>query len=78
VSNYSRSAKNINIYPNPANTYLTIDVQEPTFISIYNVMGQVVATQNLQATQAINISRFEAGVYFVNAANGQTLRFVKF
>jgi uncharacterized delta-60 repeat protein len=74
----TQAAKTINIYPNPANTYLTIDVQEPTLISIYNIMGQVVATQTLTMPHTIDISRFEAGVYFVNAANGQTLRFVKF
>jgi hypothetical protein len=74
----TQAAKTINIYPNPANTYLTIDVQEPTLISIYNIMGQVVETQTITTPHTIDISRFEAGVYFVNAANGQTLRFVKF
>jgi photosystem II stability/assembly factor-like uncharacterized protein len=54
----------INIYPNPANKKLIIDIEEKAILEIINVQGQIVDTKSL--TEKINnldISKLSSGVY---------------
>jgi|GEM_PF-467952 len=57
----------INIYPNPVSNILTIQSSNPiNTVSISNIVGQVVYTQNTPTPKAeINITYLPAGVYFV-------------
>ncbi len=56
----------INIYPNPANTLLTINASKAfSKVTITNIAGQIVfETQSYK--NSIDISKFINGVYFVN------------
>ncbi len=68
------------IYPNPASSTLEVafenrDNSVKNTLRIYNVAGQVVAEQNLDATpgfhaKAVDISSLKNGVYIVNLENG--------
>ena len=67
----------VSIYPNPANASLTINGVEMSNITIYNNLGQIVESVEVNASNAvINTSSYAAGVYFVNitTVNGETLR----
>ncbi|MDR2084736.1 MAG: Omp28-related outer membrane protein [Bacteroidales bacterium] len=68
------------IYPNPANDYINItDISNVKSINIYNVAGKLVLQST--ATNEVNISTLNKGVYFLklmNNDNTQTnIKFVK-
>jgi len=63
----------ISLYPNPANTLVTIEtntfIKEST-VSIFNINGQELITQPIAGKKTqINISKLESGVYFIKVAN---------
>lgn len=68
----------VNIYPNPANTIVTLSTNDLSMegIKVMNLQGQLV---HIEATAhkkiVLDVSRYPAGVYFVSAAlsNGQTV-----
>ncbi len=54
----------INIYPNPANDKLNIDIEEKAFIEIINVQGQILETKSLvNKTNVLDISKLSSGIY---------------
>ena len=56
----------INIYPNPAKDVLNIYNAENANISIFDIVGKLVISENnISATQSINISNLTKGTYFV-------------
>lgn len=66
------------VYPNPANTVLNISVKENTSITIVNILGAIIATQNLQTgINSIDVSNLAKGVYLIQNANGGAVKFVK-
>ena len=65
------------IYPNPTSGKLNIKATAMTQISIYNAMGQMVYSQDVNADEmVIDMSQFEAGVYMVNiiTENGSAVK----
>ncbi len=69
------------LYPNPAETSLTLDGINPSAssITITNINGQVVKmiTDIKSDSEEINISQLENGIYFVQIDSGKVIRFVK-
>lgn len=73
----------LNLFPNPANTSLTINYFTPsmenTSIEIYDMMGQLVNTINVNANQGFNsreldLTSMSNGVYFLKVTqNNSTL-----
>ncbi len=55
------------VYPNPANSILHVVVTAESFIKIYDAEGRVVSERRAEGSsdEAINISEFQNGVYFV-------------
>jgi hypothetical protein len=75
-------AKVFSMFPNPANTTLTIAAEvNIQAIKIYNTLGQKILMQSFDAsTIAIDVSKFASGIYFVQitAGDSQTaLQFIK-
>ncbi len=66
-SNY----KKINIYPNPANEYINIDVPfEDYYYSIIDFSGRTLFISDLVTTyQKMNISKYNNGFYFIQLFN---------
>ena len=76
----------ISLYPNPANTDITLSMANTNDISsyrVYNTFGQLLQEGTLQANkQVISISRYTVGIYFIVVKNTATsvesaLRFIK-
>lgn len=65
----------IKIYPNPAQSYLQVEVPERenvTEIQLTNAIGQVIARQKPAAGQArLNVSMLPNGIYFVKIMNAE-------
>ena len=72
ATNETFAQSNINIYPNPASQFLTIDRSKSQAdiveLVVYNSMGQRVKTQAMQSldkVSQIDVSDLHTGVYFV-------------
>jgi len=63
----------VNVYPNPSNGMVNVDLGRNTksTITVYNVIGAEVLAKEFNAQVAsLDMSGFEAGVYFVKVATG--------
>lgn len=68
----------LNIYPNPTNSVLNIEVKENTNIKIVNLLGKTLAEQQLNTDiNTINVSNLPSGVYYIQTRNGSTTKFIK-
>ena len=58
----------VSIYPNPNNGEFTIELVSlnNTYITITNVLGQIIKSQKAELINQINLNLFEKGVYFIN------------
>ena len=65
------------IYPNPTNGDLHINATAMRHISVYNAMGQLVYSQDMNADEMVlNMAQFEDGVYMLNiiTENGSSVK----
>ena len=76
--------QNIDVYPNPAQNLLNIDIQginlNKTYqVKIYNLLGELKMEETVKAHQnnVLNIEELSAGVYFIKTESGNTIKFVK-
>lgn len=70
--------KRIVVYPNPANSILTIDTEESLHVEIQNLCGNSIQEIDLNVgSNTIDISRLAAGVYFIYNSTGQSIKFLK-
>ncbi|HRW20823.1 MAG TPA: T9SS type A sorting domain-containing protein [Bacteroidales bacterium] len=66
--------KNINIYPNPANEFFNIEIDESVYnnqtLYIFNIVGELVKIEQIQSIKHnINIEDLHAGIYIVEIDN---------
>jgi hypothetical protein len=66
----------VNLYPNPANNVLHVELKEIEKIQILSVSGQVIMDLDAAQTHQVDLSALSQGVYFVRV-NNEILRFVK-
>jgi hypothetical protein len=74
-----QSAEFINIFPNPATEYLTIEAFQKSEIEILNIEGQII--KKIAATESlttIDISDFAKGMYFIKAKMDAGIKVQKF
>ena len=62
------------VYPNPATSILNVEGEG--LAEVYNALGQMVISENVNGTAQLNVNNLESGVYFVRM-NGATQRFIK-
>jgi len=73
----------IKVYPNPASNYINIDINNSpensiSSIKIYNNQGQIVLNQLMNQEDRIDVSRFNNGIYILEAAGPELLYKKKF
>jgi hypothetical protein len=66
-----------NIYPNPTTGMLNITANGAYNITLLNAAGQIVKEVNMQNAVTIDLSQLEKGIYFMKAADGNSLVFRK-
>jgi len=79
------NANNVQVYPNPANSVVNINLSEHQFtnIEVYSMIGTLIATGNISGSQIkLDISAYNRGVYFLKLINLDTgdqitTRFIK-
>jgi hypothetical protein len=75
-------AKNFGFYPNPVNTFITLNSPESiSSVSIYNIMGQkLVNIVAADSDSRIDVSSLSEGVYFLEVnmhGRKDTYKFIK-
>jgi len=68
------------VYPNPVNEELTIEVKdntEPITFKILNAIGQEIFNGEIVDKTIVQTSDFASGVYFIRFENGKTVEFKK-
>ncbi len=58
-------ANNANIYPNPSNGLITIDVEGTNIMTIYTTAGQLVYNQSINDKTTVDLSKLEKGTYLM-------------
>ena len=70
-------AEEVNVYPNPTSSFVTIQANGMNHITVLNTIGQVVYDANVDGSiQNLDMSQYEAGVYMVRVAteNGTSVQ----
>ena len=71
------AAVSFNIYPNPANDVIRVNVENDAMVEIMDMAGRMVMNMNVVAGEnTINVAELTTGVYFVRM-NGAVVKFVK-
>ncbi len=66
------------IFPNPVSNELSIRVEKETRFSIYNSIGELILTFNIDNTEKINLESVDKGIYILkNESNGSTKKIIK-
>ncbi len=66
------SACSVDIYPNPADNYLTIETQQKAGIEILDAEGQMImTTYSIENKTTINIENLARGVYFIRVTTNR-------
>ncbi len=55
----------VSIYPNPANNFITIDVDKQAQIILYNANGEKIFEQEIFNSTRLDVSSFSSGLYYV-------------
>lgn len=76
------SSASIDLYPNPANNWISVKTNEIAEVTIFDQLGQVVLEHTTEHGELIDISNLVAGTYIVslksaNAAQSKSLVIVK-
>ncbi len=70
-----KAIKNVQLYPNPVSSNLTITNLKNMNVEIYNVVGQRISHhEDISGDLSINMGEFPDGIYFVKMQNGKTVR----
>ncbi len=64
LSKLAQTAQAIELFPNPTTGVVQLAEVMTGVVQLYNTLGQVVYTTNLQEEQMVNLSTLESGVYF--------------
>lgn len=67
----------VEVYPNPVITTMNIKVNEPSQISVVNLLGEVVMNQAIQTESEMDVSKLVPGIYFVKTEYGKTVKILK-
>jgi hypothetical protein len=75
------NVQDINIFPNPATYYLTIETPQKATIDIFDIQGQLISSLTTSGNKAdLNVSSLPNGIYIakIKTENGMSIKkFIK-
>ena len=80
ISNVSAAENplaNVKLYPNPTSGQLSIEADDMTSVSVYDLVGQCVMQATAENGQlTFDMSQLQSGIYFikVNTSNGSAVQ----
>ena len=79
-----KAKSNVLVYPNPASSYITIDILRPNhmqnpIISVYSLSGQLIMQQSLSSIKTkIYIGNLSKGIYILKLISNEDTEEIKF
>jgi hypothetical protein len=68
----------VKLYPNPANSYVNVNLPANSELRVINITGQEVAYQkNTSSFESLDVSNLSDGVYFVLVIHGTDMATIK-
>ena len=55
----------LSIFPNPAQTQISLGITEPTFIQIKDINGKIIFNERVEVGQTIQVQALESGIYLI-------------
>ncbi|MBR4620076.1 MAG: T9SS type A sorting domain-containing protein [Salinivirgaceae bacterium] len=68
---------NLNIWPNPATTFVNADAEEPFSYTLINNAGVILKKEEGNLSYTIDMSEYSNGVYFIKTSDGVIRKIVK-
>lgn len=68
----------INLYPNPVNNLLNINIPELNQVNIFDARNRLISSKLLAGQNTIDVSGYENGIYFITFQNNTTRVVKKF
>ena len=72
-----QEALNLTAYPNPTTGSVTVSGQTEGKITLMNVKGQILMTQELEQSNSLDLSTFESGFYYIQYVSGNKIATIK-
>ena len=78
-NDYAGTSKELKVYPNPVHDHVNLSFeQEMTTVAVYNLLGQEVITQSINATEtSIDVSELPQGTYLVKVNSRDAVKTIK-
>ena len=69
----------LNIYPNPSNGIVNIELDEngEFAIEVTDILGKVISTETIKSNTILNLHNLDKGVYFVTVSNNEIMKTTK-
>lgn len=77
TSGVSELSQIIQIFPNPTNNILNIELSKASSIVVTDLNGKQLLTNESNMTHKVNVTNLETGIYFIQAEDGATQKFIK-
>ena len=73
------ASSNLNIYPNPSNGIINIelDKQGDYSIRVNDIVGKLIAEKEINSNSTLDLQHLDTGIYFVNVYNDDVSKVVK-
>jgi plastocyanin len=66
----------ISIFPNPVASILTITMDSPSALQVFDAVGKLVEETSAVASWVVDVSAWEKGLYMVNTQAGEAHKFI--
>jgi hypothetical protein len=67
----------IQVYPNPTTDNVNIECSRPTFIRVYNSLGQLVDSFTVQKQYMLHMEKYSNGLYYLQTNDSRSFKLIK-
>ena len=68
----------LDVYPNPASTHVTFEVENPSVITVYSSDGKLVLEKTINRKYIMDVQNLATGLYFYQISNKDEIKSSKF
>ncbi len=71
------SHASLTLYPNPVDGLVFLEITEPTYVEIFNTLGELVYSEQIQSSKQVDLAFLDAGIYFIYDSEGEYQKLIK-